>query len=114
MNFHNQQHLFYCGIDLHAKKMYLCIMNQNGETLLHRDMRNDTQHFLKLPASFRSDVVVCVEYIYNWYWLADLCADEGIPFVFGHALYMKAIHGGKAKNDRIDSKKHLVKLRYSS
>jgi transposase len=41
-------------------------------------------------------------------WLADLCAREGIPFVLGHALYMKAIHGGKAKNDRIDAQKIAV------
>jgi hypothetical protein len=26
--------------------------------------------------------------MFTWYWLADLCADEGIPFVLGHALYM--------------------------
>jgi hypothetical protein len=31
-------------------------------------------------------------------------------FVLGHALYMKAIHGGKAKNDKIDSKKIAVLL----
>ncbi|HEU4353987.1 MAG TPA: IS21-like element helper ATPase IstB, partial [Actinomycetota bacterium] len=30
---------------------------------------------------------------------------EPTPFVLGHALYMKAIHGGKAKNDRIDAHK---------
>jgi transposase len=41
--------------------------------------------------------------LFTWYWLADLCAQEGIPFVLGHALYMKAIHGGKAKNDTIDA-----------
>ena len=41
----------------------------------------------------------------SWYWLADLCAEEKIPFVLGHALYMKAIHGGKSGNDRIDSRK---------
>ena len=39
------------------------------------------------------------------------CADEGIPFVLGHALYMKAIHGGKAKNDKIDSHKIAALLR---
>jgi hypothetical protein len=49
--------------------------------------------------------------MFCWYWLADLCADEGIPFILGHALHMKAIHGGKAKNDRIDSKKIAVLLR---
>ena len=37
--------------------------------------------------------------------------NEGIPFVLGHALYMKAIHGGKAKNDKIDAHKIAVLLR---
>jgi len=43
--------------------------------------------------------------------LADLWAREGIPFVLGHALYMKAIHGGKAKHDTIDAQKIAVLLR---
>lgn len=38
-----------------------------------------------------------------WYWLADLCEREEITFVLGHALYMKAVHGGKTKNDRQDA-----------
>ena len=42
---------------------------------------------------------------------SDLCEDEGIEFVLGHALYMKAIHGGKTKNDRIDSEKIAILLR---
>jgi hypothetical protein len=29
---------------------------------------------------------VAVECMFTWYWLADLCAHEGIPFVLGHAL----------------------------
>ena len=43
--------------------------------------------------------------------LADLCAAEDITFVLGHALAMKAIHGGKAKNDKIDSQKIAALLR---
>jgi len=43
--------------------------------------------------------------------VADLCEKEGITFVLGHALYMKAIHGGKAKNDKIDAHKIAVLLR---
>ena len=35
----------------------------------------------------------------------------GEAFVLGHALYMKAVHGGKAKNDRIDAHKIAVMLR---
>jgi transposase len=49
--------------------------------------------------------------MFAWYWVADLCATEGIEFVLGHALYMKAIHGAKAKNDRIDSLKIASLLR---
>jgi transposase len=67
--------------------------------------------FLKTIAPYRTDLVVCVECIFTWYWLADLCAREGIPFVLGHALYMKAIHGGKAKNDKLDAQKIAVLLR---
>jgi transposase len=48
-----------------------------------------------------------------WYWIADLCAQENIPFVLGHALYMKAIHGGKAKNDKIDAHKIAALLKAS-
>ena len=52
-----------------------------------------------------------MECIFTWYGLADLCAEHNIPFVLGHALYMKAIHGGKAKNDKIDAHKIAVLLR---
>jgi transposase len=74
-------------------------------------MKAAPEPFLKAMAPYREDLVVCVECIFTWYWLADLCAHEGIPFVLGHALYMKAIHGGKAKNDKIDAQKIAVLLR---
>jgi transposase len=111
MRFYTKQHQFYCGIDLHARTMYLCILNQGGEILVHRNMPAGPEPFLKVVAPYREDLVVCVECIFTWYWLADLCAREGIPFVLGHALYMKAIHGGKAKNDKIDAQKIAVLLR---
>ena len=111
MRFYTKQHKFYCGIDLHARSMYLCILNQEGEILLHRNMPAGPEPFLKAIAPYREDLVVCVECIFTWYWLADLCAREGLPFVLGHALYMKAIHGGKAKNDKIDAQKIAVLLR---
>jgi transposase len=111
MRFYIKQHKFYCGIDLHARTMYLCVLNQGGEVLLHRNMKASPEPFLKAIAPYREDLVVCVECIFTWYWLADLCACEDIPLVLGHALYMKAIHGGKAKNDKIDAYKIAVLLR---
>jgi transposase len=109
--FSTQQHQFYGGIDLHARTMYVCIVNQGGEVLVHRNMKAAPEAFLKAVAPYRDGLVVAVECMFTWYWLADLCAQEGIPFVLGHALYMKAIHGGKAKNDKIDSQKIAALLR---
>jgi transposase len=111
MRFYTTQHQFYCGIDLHARTMYLCVLNRDGEILLHRNMPARPEPFLTAIAPYRADLVVSVECIFTWYGLADLCAREGIPFVLGHALYMKAIHGGKAKNDKIDAHKIAVLLR---
>src|SRR6266487_1343311 len=102
MRFYTKQHRYYCGIDLHARSMYVCILDPQGEILLHRNMACAPELFL---------MAVAVECIFTWYWLADLCAQENIVFVLGHALYMKAIHGGKAKNDKIDAHKIAALLR---
>jgi transposase len=91
--------------------MYLCVLNQEGESLLHWHMKAGPEPFLQAIAPYREDLVICVEGIFTWYWLADLCTREGIPFVLGHALSMKAIHGGQAKNDRIDAQKIAMLLR---
>jgi transposase len=91
--------------------MYICILNQGGAVLVHRNMQTDPDAFLQALAPYRQGLVVAVECMFTWYWLADLCADEGSPFVLGHALSMKAIHGGKAKNDKIDSQKIAAVLR---
>lgn len=60
---------------------------------------------------YKTGMVLAVEYIFTWYWIADLCSQIGVKFVPGHALYMKAIHGGKVKNDKIDSMKIAAMLR---
>jgi transposase len=111
MRFYTTQHPFYCGIDLHARSMYVCILNQESEIILHRNMQASPETFLKAIAPYREEIVVAVECLFTWYWLADLCAQAGIPFVLGHALSMKAIHGGTAKNDKIDAHKIAVLLR---
>ena len=81
MRFYTKQHKFYCGIDLHAKTMYLCILTQEGKIVLHRDIKTDPDVFMKTIAPYREDIVVAVECIFTWYWIADLCSEENIPFV---------------------------------
>jgi transposase len=111
MRFYQQQHGFYCGIDLHARTMHVCVVDQAGQTLVHRELPAGPERFLALIRPYREGLVVGVECMFAWYWLSDLCAEHQIPFVLGHALYMKAIHGGKTKNDKIDSEKIARLLR---
>jgi transposase len=111
MRCYTKQHPCYCGIDLHARTMSLCVFNHEGAILVHRNMPAGPAPLLKAIAPSRDPIVVAVECLFTWYWLADLCAREGSPFVLGHALSMKAIHGGTAKNDTIDAQKMAVFLR---
>jgi hypothetical protein len=38
MRFYNGQHASYCGVDLHTKRMYLCILDHEGNMRLHRNV----------------------------------------------------------------------------
>ena len=111
MRFYNQQHKHYCGIDLHARKMYICIIDYKGKTKVHQNIKTDPEAFYDLVFPYLEDIVVGVECVFCWYWLADFCNEHKIPFILGHALYMKAIHGGKVKNDKIDSFKIATLLK---
>ena len=111
MRFYKVQHAFYCGVDLHARSMHVCIVDADGKTLVHKNIDARPDYFLALIRPYRDNLAVAAECMFAWYWLADLCEEEKITFVLGHALYMKAIHGGKTKNDKIDSEKIARLLR---
>src|SRR5262245_31546604 len=109
MRFYDRQHKWYCGIDLHARTMHVCVLDAQGNVVLDINLPCSPTAFLGAIAPFREDVIVGCECMFGWYWLSDLCAKEKIAFIIDHALYMKAIHQGKAKNDRIDANK-IVRL----
>jgi hypothetical protein len=92
MQFYKQMHQFYCGIDLHARSMYVCIINQEGNILAHKNLPTDPEPFLKLIDPYQEDIVVGVECVFLWYWLADLCADEGIPVIKASFILFRDIY----------------------
>jgi Transposase len=111
MRFDTQQHPCSCGIALHARGMYACIVNQEGEILLHRHMKAAPEPCLKAIAPCREGLVGAGECRLTRCWLAALWAQEGMALVLGHALSMKAVHGGKARHDKSDSPKIAALLR---
>jgi len=85
MKFYTRQHQYDCGIDLHARKMYVCIIDPKGKVRVHENIQTDPELFFDLIFPFIDDGVIGVECVFCWYWVADLCAVHKIPFVFGHA-----------------------------
>ncbi len=51
--FYNQQHPFYCGVDLHAKTLHLCVLDQAGEIQRHRGIRARPRDFLRTIEPYR-------------------------------------------------------------
>jgi transposase len=101
--YYQTAHPYYAGVDLHARSLYLHVCDPAGTPRLEIDLPAAPAAFLDAIAPFRPGLVVGAECMFAWYWLADLCEREQIPFVLGHALAMRAIHGGKAKNDKLDA-----------
>jgi transposase len=94
---------FYAGVDLHARSLFLCVLDRDGQERFARNLTAAPAPFLKAVAPFRDGLVVGCECMHCWYWLADACRDADILFALGHAWAMKAVHGGKTKCDRHDA-----------
>ena len=60
MRFYQTQRRFYCGIDLHAKQMFVCILNHAGEIVLHRNIPADGDALRRVLEPFRDGLVVDV------------------------------------------------------
>ena len=91
--------------------MYVCILSQDGEILLPRTMKTRPELCLQAMAPSREELVVAVDCLFPWYWLADRCAHAESPGGLGHARAMQALHGGTATNDTSDAQKIAVRLR---
>jgi transposase len=94
---------FYAGVDLHARSLFLSVLDRDGQERFARNLPAAPAPFLKAVQPFRGGLVVGCECMHCWYWLADTCRDHAIAFVLGHAWGMKAVHGSKTKCDRKDA-----------
>ena len=89
MRYYTQAHRFYCGVDLHARTMYLHVLDADGRTRFDANLPARPDAFLAAIEPLRDGLVVGVECMFAWYWLADLCAEQGIDFVLGPPLVCK-------------------------
>ena len=83
MRVYNQPHGFYCGIDLHARSLFVHVLDHTGCTRLEQDIPASPQVFLDAVKPYRDGLVVGCECMFAWYWLADLCERESTDDGFG-------------------------------
>jgi hypothetical protein len=81
--------------------MDVCLLNRDGEIMLHRTMPASPEPVRQALAPSRAARVVAVECRLPWDWLAELCARQGSAVVLGPALDMQALHGGTAQHDTL-------------
>ena len=59
----------HCGIDLHVKTMYVCILDAADQVLVHRNVKSTPEAFLEIVAPHHDDLVVAADCMFTWYWL---------------------------------------------
>jgi transposase len=99
----SNQFKYFCGGDLHSDKTYFKVLDQSGKIVLKKNLANNFSLLKDFLKPVVGDVAIGVESNYNYYWIADGCARENIPFYLGHAYYMRAIASNKNKTDSIDA-----------
>jgi hypothetical protein len=113
LNALTQQHKYYCGIDLHAQAMYVCILDQKGMVKVHQNIKTDPQLLFELIFPYLDDVVVGVECVFCWY----RASPKATPDRLGGRSLCRAPHRvrpwpyiiheghpwGNTKNDKVDS-----------
>jgi len=79
MRFYTKQHQYYCGIDLHTKNVYVCILNQGGNILFHKNISSSPQSLYRVIKPYLPNIVLAVECMFTWYWTADFCLHLAEP-----------------------------------
>ena len=95
---------FYAGVDLHARSLFLCVLDRDGQEPLRpqpaRRPRSPSSKPCSPSATASSSAAsACTAGTGS----PTPAATHDIPFALGHAWAMKAVHGSKTKCDRHDA-----------
>ena len=102
---------YYCGIDLHSRDCFLCVIDDNERILVSKKLPNDLKMILDQLCQFDSMPIVVVESTLNWYWLVDGLQEAGLEVKLAHPLGLFMITGAKVKTDKRDAFAHARLLR---
>lgn len=102
----------YVGIDLHSTNSYFAVVDESGNRLFHKRIKNDKEtvmHLVKRIETFGTISSLVIESTYNWYWLVDLLQENGYDVKLANPSQIIQYSGKKVTTDRSDAY-HLAEL----
>jgi transposase len=95
----------YCGIDLHARNLYLVILNGLLKVIFQRRVSNDLDVIVAALEPYREAIAgIAVESTFNWYWLVDGLMDHGYRLHLANTNKAQQYEGLKYAGDRHDAR----------
>jgi len=65
MKYYTKQHKYTCGIDLHAKILYVCVLDSNGNIVVHKKCKANPEALLQLIQPYLEDLLIGVECMFS-------------------------------------------------
>ncbi len=80
MRIYKQTDRFYVNADLHSRFLYLCIVDQDGNTHLHQESRCHVDRLEGAMQRYRDGLDLDCKTAFSWYWLRMTVEIEA-PFI---------------------------------
>lgn len=96
----------YVGVDLHKRSSYFCILNEQGDIVLQKDVVNNPSILKDFLSQIPKPFSLAFESTFNWYFFADIVHEFSSDVFMAKPFELKAFAKQHKKNDRIDA--HLI------
>ena len=104
--------MHYVGLDVHARRSSVCVLNADGKTVRQAEVRGDWPALLeRIATEVPRPFAVAFEASCGYGYLHGRLSALADRVAVAHPGKLRLIYGGKRKNDRVDAAK-VAKLLY--
>jgi len=94
----------YAGLDLHANNTFCAVIDQDGQSVFQRRLRNELPTISQTLQPYQPQLhAVAVESTFNWYWLVDGLQAAGFPVQLANPTKIQQYSGLKRTGDASDA-----------
>lgn len=94
----------YVAFDVHSSSSVVAVVDEDGNRVMARKVRNDPQAVLEALEPMPGEIVgVVVESTYNWYWIVDAVMEAGYRAHLANPSQIQKYKGLKHSDDRHDA-----------